>query len=51
MVDFEMAAINAIHNFEGIDVAGCFFHLTQNIWKQIQKVGLQTHYNNHIELK
>lgn len=50
MVDFELAAVNAINqNFEGVNVSGCFFHLTQNVWKQIQKVGLQTRYNNYIE--
>lgn len=50
MVDFELAAINAINqNFENTIVSGCFFHLTQNVWKNIQKVGLQTRYNNHVE--
>lgn len=46
MVDFEMAAINASkRNFPLADVHGCHFHFTQNVWKHIQSVGLQTIYN------
>ena len=38
MVDFEKAAINAL---EEIFIAVCFFHLSQNIYKKIQSVGLK----------
>lgn len=50
MVDFELAAINAINqNFEDVSVSGCFFHLEKNMWKHIQQIGLQTRYNNDSE--
>ena len=33
-VDFERAAINAFHLIdENIDMKGCFYHLSSNIWK------------------
>lgn len=46
VVDFEMAAINAIHaNFsQEIEVHGCFFHFCQNIYRHVQSVGLQSVY-------
>ena len=37
MTDFEKAAMNAFGNkFEGVQVAGCYFHLGQSCWKCIQ---------------
>ena len=37
LLDFERAAINAIQHLNGnIDVKGCFYHLSSNIWKKIQ---------------
>lgn len=50
MIDFELAAINAINMmFEGITVSGCFFHLEKNMWRHVQQFGLQTRYNNDSE--
>lgn len=47
MVDFELAAINAIRgNFPLAEVHGCHFHFSQSIWRHIQGVGLQTKYND-----
>ena len=45
MFDFEKAAINVAENvFESVEVSCCFFHLSSNIWKQIQNNGLQERY-------
>ena len=44
---FELAAINAAsETFPDADFSGCFFHLPSNVWKKIQALGLQYHYNN-----
>lgn len=46
MVDFERAAMNAIHEvFPDSEIHGCHFHFTQNVWRHIQQVGLQKKYN------
>ena len=43
MVDFEKAAINALEdNFISV-ISGFFFHLSQNVYRQIQSKGLTTH--------
>jgi hypothetical protein len=40
MVDFEMAAISSLYcNFKETRINGCFFHLTQIIWRKIQASG------------
>ena len=45
LFDFEQAAFNAAcATFPGIDVKGCFFHLCQNLWKRIQRNGLEPLY-------
>ena len=45
MVDFEKAAINAIQSvFTNTSVRGCFFHLSQSIWRRLQNVGFQKRY-------
>lgn len=50
MIDFEMAAIQSIKkNLPTTEVLCCHFHLTKNIWKKIQQLGLQTHYGNDVE--
>ena len=50
LMDFEKAALNA---FEGrhpnSDVSGCFFHLSKNIWRRVQRAGLQQRYQNDDE--
>ena len=46
LFDFEIAAINAAsETFPDADTSGCFFHLKSNVWKKIQALGLQDHYN------
>ena len=45
LVDFELAAINAIQNvLPGSQVSGCFYHLSSSLWKHIQRAGLQEQY-------
>ena len=49
--DFERAAISSILNLNPqIEVKGCFYHFSSNVWKRIQNVGLQQRYNNDQEL-
>ena len=38
LVDFERSAINVFQN-RNIEVQGCFYHLSANIWKHIQHLG------------
>lgn len=45
MTDFELAIINAIRRHIE-NVRGCFFHLRQNVYRQIQANGLQIQYND-----
>ena len=50
LVDFETAAINAIRNvLLQTNISGCFFHLLSNLWKHIQRAGLQERYMNDPE--
>ena len=50
MFDFEKAAISSAENvFENVEVNCCFFHLSSNIWKQIQNNGLQERYVEDVE--
>ncbi|XP_022171031.1 uncharacterized protein LOC111034225 [Myzus persicae] len=47
MFDFEKAAMNASkYVFPSINIKGCFFHLTQSIWRHVQSNGLQVRYTN-----
>lgn len=47
MMDFEIAAMNAAAvNFPGVNMKGCFYHFCSNLWKRIQKEGLQERYQN-----
>lgn len=49
-VDFEKAAMNAIHSvFPEAEIHGCNFHFGQNIWRNVQGVGLQSAYSNDDE--
>ena len=51
LVDFERVVINSIHSLNPqIEVKGCFYHFSSNVWKRIQNVGLQQRYNNDQEL-
>lgn len=48
--DFELAIIKASQRaFPNSSHKCCFFHLTQNIWKHIQKAGLSQKYTNDSE--
>ena len=50
MVDFEKAAMNALENKFIACVYGCFFHLSQNIYRRIQADGLATAYQQDADL-
>ena len=51
LMDFELAAINSFQNtWPAAVVKGCFFHLTQNIWRKVQAVGMQAEYSQDQEL-
>lgn len=46
--DFEVAIRSAfILEFPGIRVRGCYFHLTQSLWRKVQELGLVAPYNNN----
>ena len=50
MLDFEKAAINAAGRiFTGAEIKCCFFHLSQNIFRQVQENGLQNRYRDDAE--
>nr|XP_027230834.1 uncharacterized protein LOC113822482 [Penaeus vannamei] len=45
MTDFEKAAMKAFQrNFPSAEVAGCYFHLGQSVWRHIQNLGLAARY-------
>ena len=47
ILDFELAAKSAIISaFPHIEVRGCFFHLSQSIWRKIQDLGLKVTYTD-----
>jgi len=49
-IDFEQAAILAFkETFPDAVIHGCFFHLSQNIWRRIQEAGLQNRYGSDPE--
>ncbi|CAF0828461.1 unnamed protein product [Brachionus calyciflorus] len=39
-MDFEIAAINAAKSVFSCKIHGCFFHLSQSLWRQVQTRGL-----------
>ena len=44
-MDFEKGAMNAVQvKFPGCEVHGCYFHLSQNIFRHVQTAGLQERY-------
>ena len=50
-LDFETAAINAVWSTFGphVNTEGCFYHLTQSIWRKVEELGLS--YKEDTELK
>ena len=51
LMDFEKAAINSFQQvWQNTEVKGCFFHLTQNVWRKVQGIGLQAQYIQDPEL-
>ena len=49
MTDFERAAINASNVvYPNTEHSGCLFHLSQSIYRRIQREGLQVQYNNNV---
>ena len=49
-LDFEKAAINTFREVWPLTyVKGCFFYLSQAVYRKIQEVGLQTRYLNDLE--
>ena len=52
IVDFEKAIISAVHiTFPLAEVKGCYFHLTQNLVKKINQVGLKSQFQSDLTLK
>ncbi|CAF4066369.1 unnamed protein product, partial [Rotaria sordida] len=50
LIDFESGAMKAINSrWPQSSVHACFFHLTQNIYRQVQKAGFTTKYGNDEE--
>ena len=48
--DFEKGLLNTIKlNFENCKVLGCWFHLSQNLWKHVQSYGLVEKYSSDKE--
>ena len=51
ILDFEKAVINSFEQvWPDTFIKGCFFHLTQNVWRRVQSEGLQSEYNQDEEL-
>lgn len=49
-VDFEAGAINALRAaFPDAQIQGCYFHLSQNIFRHVQSSGLQDRYADNID--
>jgi len=47
LIDFEKAVMNSIKTESPqTKIQGCFFHLSQALWRDIQEYGLQTQYCN-----
>ena len=47
LIDFEWAALNSVGQvYPNTEFKGCFYHFSSNIWKHIQNLGLQNHYQD-----
>ena len=53
VTDFESAAIKAVKQVFGshVETQGCFFHLTQATWHQIQSKGLSNLYKTNVDYR
>ena len=52
ITDLERTAVNALREeFHGVSVQVCFFHLSQAIWRQIQRLGLTNAYLESLEVR
>ena len=50
LVDFEKAAINTFAEvWPRANIKGCFFHLSQSVYRKVQDLGLKTIYSNDTE--
>ena len=46
-MNFERAALNSVRQmYPNTSLKVCFYHFSSNIWKHIQNLGLQNHYQN-----
>ena len=46
IVDFEIASINTFSQYSlTTKVQGCLFHICQNIWRKVQRLGLAARYS------
>ena len=46
-MDFERAALNSVRQvYPNTEFKRCFYHFSSNIWKHIQNLGLQNHYQD-----
>ena len=49
MMDFEKGAMNAMQmKFPDCQMHGCYFHLSQNIFRHVQSAGLQERYTTNV---
>jgi hypothetical protein len=52
MLDFEKAAINAVSKWFPLTfIMLCYFHLCQNLWKNVQNKGLVTGYSECVDIR
>ncbi|CAF0945502.1 unnamed protein product [Brachionus calyciflorus] len=50
--DFELAIINSIEEvFPNCKPQGCYFHLCQSLWRQVQTIGLVEAYNSYASFR
>ncbi|XP_067950355.1 uncharacterized protein [Watersipora subatra] len=51
MIDYENAIKNALHTvFPDTTIQGCFYHLSQAIYRYVQNEGLQVQYQNDVDI-
>ena len=47
LMDFQRAALNSVFQvYPNTEFKGCFYHFSSNVWKHIQNLGLQNHYQD-----